>query len=220
MQQETEEEILRRVFVLCGLNRMYCASYMQRLNEHRSCKSHASTEDYTVTDYNYVSIKRKNMDLILLSIMDEAGIKISDIAIVDVLQGWTHSETNEPYYPYRLTDDKTALVMDVTQERRVWRHLIIDQCPRSNKTRVSFLISFLKSRLPDLMGDSRFENLVPRKPNLSLSACMTCFDATRGILYMPCHHVALCVQCSETLKPKVCLLCRLPVESTIKVYLQ
>ena len=86
-----EEIILRRVFGLCFLNTVEYASYRQVLNPRR-CSEISSAKDYTIIDYNYVSLKRKQMSVILQSITDQPGPRLEANVVMQVLQRWSTTD--------------------------------------------------------------------------------------------------------------------------------
>ncbi len=161
MESVNEEMILRRVFGLCFLNTIEYASFRQALNPDRSSDT-LSAKDYTVTDYNYVSIKRKTFALIMQAIIDQPGPVLTPQLIRDACQRWLkESEEDGVLDSYCFDSHQVRLIRDSTiVARKIERVLLEDVCPRTGNPRVSFSIAFLKARLPDLMGDSKVESLV------------------------------------------------------------
>jgi hypothetical protein len=47
-------------------------------------------------------------------------------------------------------------------------------------------------------------------------SCVICLERQKVIISMPCHHLASCVECSETLQ--TCPVCKKKVEATIRTY--
>jgi hypothetical protein len=48
----------------------------------------------------------------------------------------------------------------------------------------------------------------------SMTCCVVCMDAPRSVLLLPCKHLALCEECSESLQAGgnkgACPVCRVP----------
>lgn len=153
-----EDIILRRVFGLCFLNIVEHASYRQVLNPGR-LSDIFSAKDYTITDYNYVSLKRKQMSVILQAIVDQPGPRIGSDVIMHVLQKWSTCAYDVPLESYTLDTDTASLVIETGSIKEIRPLVIIDPCPRSMQMRVSFNVAFLKKRLPDLMGDRSFVDI-------------------------------------------------------------
>lgn len=147
-----EEIILRRVFGLCFLNTVEYASYRQVLNPKRFSEIF-SAKDYTITDYNYVSLRRKQMAVILQSITDQPGPRIEPNVIMQVLQRWSTTDYEVMLESYVLDETTRCLVFENGSLKETRPLVIVDTCPRSVQARVSFNVAFLKKRLPDLMGD-------------------------------------------------------------------
>ena len=44
--------------------------------------------------------------------------------------------------------------------------------------------------------------------------CVVCMDEERGVLYVPCNHLAVCVGCEEGLATALmaCLMCQEPID--------
>ena len=226
-----EETVLRRVFALCFLHTVEYATYRLMVNTYRTNEC-PTAMDYVITDYNYVCIKRKALNIVFQAIVDQQGPQIPLEVIRAMVMKWrdTMSDTALPSYQFDHT--KGCLVsgdIDDAMERPL---VIIDNCPRNTKTeRVCFLIAFLKERLPDLMGDSKVANLLPSPINavevveevpkintFNSVSCIRCYDAQRGCIFMPCHHVLLCRRCSGIMKPEICLVCRAPVKTIEDIY--
>lgn len=49
------------------------------------------------------------------------------------------------------------------------------------------------------------------------STCVVCHETDRCIVLMPCKHLCLCSECSQSVKEK-CPLCRVRIESKMRVY--
>jgi len=47
-------------------------------------------------------------------------------------------------------------------------------------------------------------------------ACVICLDRAKNIIFLPCAHLAACVECSVSLAS--CPICRAPVEATIRTF--
>jgi hypothetical protein len=158
-EEEYEEIILRRVFGLCFLNTVDCATYRQVLNPRR-LSDISNAQDYTVVDYNYVTIKRKQMSDILHAIASQPGPSIDTSLITQVLQKWATLTYETPLEAYHLDKAQRRLVKEPGCATETSRFLVaVDHCPRSGQLRASFYIAFFKKRLPDLMGDTSVENL-------------------------------------------------------------
>lgn len=185
---DESEQILRRVFGLCFLNTLQYATFRQVLNVIRQNES-LTAKDYTIVDYNYVSIKRKEMNQILHAIVQQPGptIDISNITTLTTL--WSTIQSDEPLASYLLVGDRLVKDSDSGLYKRPF--VIWDVCPRSGHPRLSFLISFLKSSLPDLMGDSKIENLNSSLPVLPLIdesdiiKWVACFNRARDANLIP-----------------------------------
>lgn len=156
-----EEIILRRVFGLCFLNTVEYGSYRQVLNPRR-CSEISSAKDYTITDYNYVSLKRKQMSIILQSITDQPGPRVEPNVIIQVLQRWLTTDYEVMLESYVLDETTGCLVVDDGSLRETRPLVIVDICPRGVQTRISFNVAFLKKRLPDLMGDRSYADMEKR----------------------------------------------------------
>eukprot|EP01113_Clastostelium_recurvatum_P014315 TRINITY_DN17772_c0_g1_i1.p1 TRINITY_DN17772_c0_g1~~TRINITY_DN17772_c0_g1_i1.p1 ORF type:complete len:166 (-),score=34.59 TRINITY_DN17772_c0_g1_i1:158-655(-) len=52
-------------------------------------------------------------------------------------------------------------------------------------------------------------------------ACVVCVEREKNTALIPCGHRAFCAECAQLLlsKKSVCPLCRLPIQSVLKVYL-
>lgn len=51
------------------------------------------------------------------------------------------------------------------------------------------------------------------------SSCVVCLQEERNVVLLNCGHICVCVNCAELLpQPKVCPVCRAPVERVIPVY--
>ena len=47
-------------------------------------------------------------------------------------------------------------------------------------------------------------------------SCAICMERQKVIIFMPCSHLASCVECSVSLQ--ICPICRKKVEATIRTY--
>ena len=212
------DTVLRRVFGLCFLNTLQYATFRQVLNVNRK-SDEKSALDYTTIDYNYVTIKRKEMPQILYAIMQQPGPSIVETEIASLTTNWSKIQRDEALPSYVLKGHRLVKDSDSPVCKRPF--VVWDNCPRTGQPRLSFLITFLKSSLPDLMGDSKFENLI--QPELvdgpDITKCVACLVRVRNTILTPCNHIILCSECCDILKPVECLLCRNVVEKTEKVYL-
>lgn len=213
-----EEEVLRRVFVLCSLNSVVYATYRQELNPERSSEV-ATAIDYTVVNYDYVSIRRKFLSTIIQSIVDQPGVRIDASYITALFERWSLKLTEDQSFSYSLSVAQRALVKDTTKTAKDRPLVIIDQCPRNDTARVSFLVSFLKSSLPDLMGDNVYECTLPSYKQLKAFHCISCLTETADCITMPCNHVLLCESCFNVLSPTKCLRCLTSIDKAAKIYL-
>lgn len=214
---EEEDQVLRRVFSLCFLNTIPHATHRIVLNPQRSNES-VTAQDYTITDYNYVSIKRKHQFLIQQAIAGQPGSTLTVPYITGLIEGWANRQSDVSLPSYTLDSVKGRLVKDPASTFEKRPLVLIDQCPRTGNPRISFLLSFLKARIPDLLGDTKVENLLG--PVLaSPFTCFACFDAVRDTLFLPCCHLLLCTACHETLRPVECLVCRNNVVEVKRIYL-
>ena len=47
-------------------------------------------------------------------------------------------------------------------------------------------------------------------------ACVVCLDRVKNIIFLPCAHLAACVECSVSMQK--CPVCRAPVEATVRTF--
>ena len=60
----------------------------------------------------------------------------------------------------------------------------------------------------------------PRHPVVPVELeCAVCMDAPKSALLQPCNHLAVCVACGEALNPRVCPICRGPVDNVVPIFL-
>lgn len=158
-EEDSEEIILRRVFGLCFLNTVDYATYRQVLNPRR-LSDISTAGDYTVVDYNYVAIKRKQMSDILQAVASQPGPRIDTSRIMQVLQKWAGLAYEAPLEAYHLDKAQRRLIKEPGCTTKTSHMLVeVDICPRSGQIRSSFYVGWFKKRLPDLMGDTSVENL-------------------------------------------------------------
>ena len=191
---EEEELILRRVFGLTFLNTLQYATYREALNPERS-NDMINASDYTIIDYNYVSIKRKTTHLIVRSILDQPGkTTLTEETVYNYLALLSGRVSDISLPPYKLDEKGTSLISDTRDFCRTRFLVIHEQCPRTSNFTCSFLVSFLKSKLPDLMGDTKVEQLYCQglKPSITKNAdvCLCCFMAERSTVYMRSDFIA------------------------------
>lgn len=46
--------------------------------------------------------------------------------------------------------------------------------------------------------------------------CVVCMDRQKNIMFLPCSHLAACVECSASLTK--CPVCRVPIQATVRTY--
>nr|ANS71023.1 inhibitor of apoptosis 3 [Lymantria dispar multiple nucleopolyhedrovirus] len=56
----------------------------------------------------------------------------------------------------------------------------------------------------------------PRNPP-EISFCAVCLDASREVMFAPCHHVVCCERCASAVD--ACVVCRTPIERRVRVFL-
>jgi len=69
------------------------------------------------------------------------------------------------------------------------------------------------SQSMDISESEMFEEVERLKKERS---CAICFERQKVIIFMPCSHLASCVECSVALQ--TCPICRKKVEATIRTY--
>ena len=79
-----------------------------------------------------------------------------------------------------------------------------------------------KPKLEDTIKGERNEvgdiNLVEEVEKLKKErSCVVCFDRQKVVMFMPCSHLAACVECSVAMS--TCPICRQKIEATIRTYI-
>lgn len=216
-KKQNEEQVLRRVFNLCYLNSVSYANYRQLLNPDRLNESKSST-DYTMPDYNYVTIRRGHLATIYQAIIDQPGPTLSITYIEKLLQRWEKTKSETELAGYCLDKEAQRLVRDSTSLLCRLPLVIFEICPRKGTSCFSFLISFLKEIIPDLMGDRQFEDLTYIPPIYSTTPtttasdpmkCITCDNGRRELTMMISCHYKTCSECNKREKePLDCPICQ------------
>lgn len=215
-ERTIEDIIVRRFFALTHLHTVKEASYRTELNPDRKSEC-VTTADYTRYDYNYVTLKRKNKELLLAAIDEQPGARLGYEVIERTLLRWMQC-THIPLVSYVLDTERARLVKAEDKEETRRPLVIMDLCPKTQHFRFSLLISFMKVRVPDLMGHSRIEELIFEPPKVSPHTCIACYAKTSDCVMMPCNHVVLCYDCSEMLQPQECLFCQKEVVKYERVF--
>jgi hypothetical protein len=75
-----------------------------------------------------------------------------------------------------------------------------------------------KNNASEPMDTSIDENLVEEVDRLKKErACVICLERQKVIMFLPCAHLASCVECSVAMQ--TCPICRKKVEATIRTYI-
>lgn len=108
----------------------------------------------------------------------------------------------------------------------------IDSCNvNENHTNVVNGIDECTSRvvvIPDSKDESRsttekafaelkIEDEQQNKNSITTAWCKVCYAREIQILFLPCKHIAVCVQCSSDLEE--CVICREPLQEKLRTYL-
>lgn len=198
-KRQVEEEILRRVFSLCYLNAVCYANYRQLVNPDRFDDT-KSALNYTIPDHNYVTIRRTQLLTVYQAIVDQPGPTFSLADIEKVLQRWSNTQSDVSLQGYRLDKDTQRLVRQPNTLEQSLPLVLFEKCPRKGIHCVSFLVSFLKQRIPDLMGDRQFEDLGSVVPSISVNdpmSCITCDNGRRELTMMISCHYKTCSECNK-----------------------
>ena len=123
----------------------------------------------TVPDYNYVSMMDLRQDVLFRNIARQLGeLQISANTVEHILKDLSDEVSDTALPPYRLELDVpptdaaygTLVVNTDDTQPLIKRKLVIfDQCPKTRKSRISFLVSHLKEQMPAMLPDSKVQDL-------------------------------------------------------------
>lgn len=145
-----EEDILRRVFQLTYLNSVRYANYRQIVNPDS-----VNSNDAIKIDYDYACIKRTTMEKIIQSIVDQPGERYSFLEVRHMVETLKNISLSTGSYQL----DKSARQLVILESKGTLKPVvIIEECPRVAAISVSFLISFMKEHIPDLLGERQVQS--------------------------------------------------------------
>lgn len=121
----------------------------------------------TIPDYNYVQLCDRSYEAICKNIAKDLGeIQVSSNTIEQILRELAEDQSDMALPSYRLqqSNDKTdpygELVLDINRDATFMRKLVIfDVCPKTRKSRISILVSYLKEQLPTMLHNKIVQNL-------------------------------------------------------------
>ncbi|XP_060525419.1 death-associated inhibitor of apoptosis 1 isoform X2 [Cylas formicarius] len=64
---------------------------------------------------------------------------------------------------------------------------------------------------------SKCESVSEAVQEADKTLCKICYKNELGVVFLPCRHIAACVDCSVALKN--CVVCRAPLEATVRVFI-
>ena len=85
------------------------------------------------------------------------------------------------------------------------------QPPSAEKLQVEGLVANLAGLQEE---KASVDEVQPEKPKAN-KECVICMDTDRHIIFLPCKHLACCLECTNELAKKECPLCKAIIKSTV-----